>query len=98
MKHRISVCDDSADAVLWTVKVVAVFYTSMNFRAFPFDQQLLTIVFRVPENINYTSGHIEYVPSVAGMLGRTSTIIQVQAMFVYIRWVGISSAVVFTSV
>lgn len=35
-------------------------------RAFPFDQQLLTIVFRVPENINYTAGHITFVPSVAG--------------------------------
>lgn len=66
--HRISICDESQDAVLWTVKTVAVFYTSMNFRAFPFDQQMLTIVFRVPENINYTSGYITYVPSVAGRL------------------------------
>lgn len=54
--------------VSWSVKVLATYYTSLSFRAFPFDKQLLTVLFRVPEFQEYADGRVRFVPSVAGAL------------------------------
>lgn len=53
--------------VSWSVKVLASYYTSMSFRAFPFDKQLLTVLFRVPEFPEFADGSVRFAPSVAGM-------------------------------
>ena len=36
--HSIAPCNKSEGGVLWTVSYIGTFYTTMDFRAFPFDK------------------------------------------------------------
>ncbi len=46
---------------------VASYYTSLSFVAYPFDKQLLTILFRTPESPEYADGRVVFRPSTAGL-------------------------------
>ncbi len=48
---------------------VASYYTSLSFVAYPFDKQLLTILFRTPESPEYVDGRVVFRPSTAGLCG-----------------------------